>query len=133
MRNTYLLIPLLATVLFACDRTDQPAKPKSVTLESVDVDNTARNVRDSDFSSLTPGDQAQNNADLIITKTIRRALMNDGALSNNGQNVKIITVERVVTLRGVVANNQEKERIEKAAKAVGNVSRVDNQLEVKQK
>jgi osmotically-inducible protein OsmY len=47
------------------------------------------------------------------------------------KNVKIITVNGVVTLRGPVKNPHEKETIEAKAQQIAGVNKVDNQLEVK--
>jgi osmotically-inducible protein OsmY len=79
---------------------------------------------------LTPIDQGTSDADVRITQEIRKAVVEDDALSVNGENVKIITVDGVVTLRGPVANAQERASIEAKAKGVAGVTRVDNQLEI---
>lgn len=94
-----------------------------------DATNTERNVRDR-ADTLTPLDQGQDQADIDITANIRRALVDDDALSTNAQNVKVITNDGVVTLRGPVASAKEKAAIEAKAKAAPGVTRVDNQLEV---
>jgi osmotically-inducible protein OsmY len=54
----------------------------------------------------------------------------DDSLSTTAHNVKIITVDGVVTLRGPVNNDQEKAKIADAAKKIAGVKQVDNQLEV---
>jgi osmotically-inducible protein OsmY len=48
----------------------------------------------------------------------------------NGKNVKIVTIDGVVTLRGPVASAREKKDIANLVKKVDGVKRVDNQLEV---
>jgi hypothetical protein len=53
--------------------------------------------------------------------------------SVNAQNIKIVTQDGVVTLRGPVASQEEKDRIGKAAEGLAGVVRVDNQLEVETK
>ena len=65
-------------------------------------DNTARNVRDRDGTTLTPGDQSESKADLALTQRIRQAIVADDSLSTTAHNVKIITSDGVVTLRGPV-------------------------------
>ena len=55
----------------------------------------------------------------------------DKSLSTMAKNVKIITVNGVVTLRGPVKNPHEKETIEAKAQQIAGVNKVDNQLEVK--
>ncbi len=49
----------------------------------------------------------------------------------NARNVKIITVEGRVTLRGTVNTPEEKTSIESIAKRVAKSENVNNQLEVK--
>ena len=93
-------------------------------------DNTGRNVRDRDGTTLTPGDQSESKADLDLTQRIRQAVVADDSLSTTAHNVKIITNEGVVTLRGPVNSDQEKTKIAAAAKNVVGVKQVENQLEV---
>jgi osmotically-inducible protein OsmY len=87
-------------------------------------------VRDRDSHALTPGDQSENEGDRMITKKIREIIILDDSLSTNAKNIKIITINGVVTLRGPVANSQEKNIIEKKARDVQGVKKVDNQIDV---
>jgi hyperosmotically inducible periplasmic protein len=125
----YLAIFLLmAAVGFtACDREQKSGDQSS---RSTAPDNTARNERDRSGDTKTPGDQAENEADRAITQNVRQAITSDSSLSTNAQNVKIITQDGNVTLRGPVKSEQEKKEIEAKAKQVAGVKRVDNQLEV---
>jgi hyperosmotically inducible periplasmic protein len=93
-------------------------------------DNTARNERDRSGDTKTSGDQAENEADRAITQNVRQAITSDSSLSTNAQNVKIISQDGNVTLRGPVKSEKEKKDIEAKAKQVAGVKRVDNQLEV---
>jgi hyperosmotically inducible periplasmic protein len=95
------------------------------------LENTQRNVRDKDGTNLTPDDQRGNKKDIKITTKIRKALVKDNSLSVNAQNVKIITNNRIVTLRGIVENADESMTVEKFAKKTHGVIRIDNQLEIK--
>jgi osmotically-inducible protein OsmY len=94
-------------------------------------DNTDINERDRSGDTLTPPDQKENETDLALTQKIRQALVDDDALSVSAQNVKIISQNGTVTLRGPVKDQSEKDSIESKAKAVAGVDKVDNQLEVK--
>jgi hypothetical protein len=67
-------------------------------------DNTGKNVRDRDSNNLTPLDQSESESDRTITQEIRKAVMADDSLSTNAKNIKIITINGVVTLRGPVLN-----------------------------
>jgi osmotically-inducible protein OsmY len=87
-------------------------------------------VRDRNDATKTPADQSENEGDRTITQNIRKALTDDDSLSTNAKNVKIITNDGTVTLRGPVKSEKEKSDIEAKAKQVAGVKRVDNQLEV---
>jgi hyperosmotically inducible periplasmic protein len=95
------------------------------------LENTQRNIRDKDGSTLTPGDQNGDKKDLNITTKIRKALVKDKTLSVDAQNVKIITSNRIVTLRGPVGSMAESMKLEKIANQTKDVIRVDSQLEFK--
>jgi hyperosmotically inducible protein len=108
----------------ATERTPSPAAPTA-------PDNTGRNVRDRGGATRTPGDQSESEADRSVTQQIRRAVVADDSLSTMAKNVKIITAEGVVTLRGPVENPNEKAAIEAKARQFAGINQVDNQLEVK--
>lgn len=98
--------------------------------ENVPADNSAKNVRDRADTALTAGDQSSAPADMAITTAVRKAVVADSSLSVNAQNVKIITVNGVVTLRGPVKNTAEKESIAAKATTIAGVGKVDNQIEI---
>lgn len=79
---------------------------------------------------LTSDDQSEASSDLEITAAIRRAIVGDDSLSLNAHNVKIITREGYVTLRGAVASRGEKARLQAIAEKTRGVRRVDNQLQL---
>jgi osmotically-inducible protein OsmY len=92
-------------------------------------DNTGVNERDRG-ATLTPPDQQENANDLGLTQRVRQAIVADDSLSTAAHNVKIITVDGVVTLRGPVTTPEEKSTIELMARQIAGVTSVDNQLEV---
>lgn len=94
------------------------------------ADNTEKNERDRAGSALTPGDQGESEADRTITQRARQNVVGHDDLSINAKNVKIITRNGVVTLRGPVASATEKSSIVQLVKGVDGVARVDDQLEV---
>jgi hyperosmotically inducible periplasmic protein len=94
------------------------------------VDNTAQNVRERDTNSLTPLDQGNSAADMDTTREIRREIIAANGLSVDARNVKIITINGHVTLRGPVANDQEKQTIADIANKVATAGNVDDQLQV---
>jgi hyperosmotically inducible protein len=94
------------------------------------ADNSGKNVRDRQDNARTPGDQSNSKSDIAITQEVRKAVVADKALSTNAHNVKIITKNGVVTLRGPVKSQEEKDTIAAKAKHVAGVKNVDNQLEI---
>ena len=93
-------------------------------------DNTERNVRDRDSSTLTPLDQGNSQADIDTTARIRKAIIATDGMSMNAKNVKIITMNGHVTLRGPVNTAEEKRLIGEIADRSTHSGNVDNQLEV---
>lgn len=120
----------LASSLAACSGTDRPNNANAGAKKAQQPDNTARNVRDRDDATRTPMDQGTSEADVAITQSIRKLITDTASLSANAKNVKVITLNGVVTLRGPVGNSEEKTYIESVARSAAGVSRVDNQLEV---
>jgi hyperosmotically inducible periplasmic protein len=109
------------------DRTTPPSAPPIT-----DADNTRVNKRDRSGAALTPMDQGSSASDRAITQQIRKDLMNDKSLSFTAKNVKVITIDGKVTLRGTVKSEAERTAIEGAARraAGGDGARVDSQLEI---
>ena len=93
-------------------------------------DNSGTNVRDRNDQTKTAGDQSESEADRTISQNIRQSLTSDDSLSTNGKNVKVITIDGKVTLRGPVKSDQEKAAIAAKAQQVAGVKNVDNQLEI---
>ena len=98
---------------------------------ATEPDNTARNKRDRDAKTLTPLDQGNSKTDIDTTAQIRKGILNLEDLSVNAKNVKIITHEGRVTLRGPVNSEEEKRLIGEIANRTVNSEHADNQLEVR--
>jgi osmotically-inducible protein OsmY len=97
-----------------------------------DADNTRKNVADTTGAKANPIDQSNAPADLKLTQAIRQAIVKDKSLTMTAKNVKIITANGNVVLRGPVNSAEEKTKIESVAKtAAGETAKVDNQLEIK--
>ena len=139
MRMTTVLI-VAALCAAACNRiesnrpipvspTGQPntSAPHSATPAP---DNSAVNKRDADATTKTPIDQNENQADVDRTAKIRQKILDTKDLSVSARNVKIITADGKVTLRGPVASETERDAILKIAKEVAGEDDIDNQLEV---
>ena len=93
-------------------------------------DNTAINQRDSGHETLTPMDQSNKPSDLKLTRDIRRAITKDPALSTDARNIKIVTIDGAVTLRGPVKTDEEKADIAAKAAQLAGDSNVHDELEV---
>jgi len=94
------------------------------------ADNTGVNKRDRHTAAKTPIDQNENKADVDRTADIRKRVLNHENMSINARNVKIITADGKVTLRGPVDSQEEKDIIEGIAQEVAGKENVDNQIEV---
>jgi osmotically-inducible protein OsmY len=128
---TWLAAGLLLTQT-ACNENKNTADPSSPPAKVADADNTARNVRDRKEATLTPGDQSNTPADRELTQKIRKALVMDiSGFSTAARNVKIITVDGKVTLRGPVKTDAEKIGIVALARQMAGEGNVDDQLEIK--
>jgi sporulation protein YlmC with PRC-barrel domain len=105
-------------------------EPYFTTNAATAADNTARNVRDRRDQNITPIDQGNSQADTDTTAQIRKAVVASPDMSVNGKNVKIITNQGRVTLRGPVNTAEEKRVIGAIADRIARSENVDNQLEV---
>ena len=86
----------------------------------VPANNTKVNQRDRNQSEPTADQQKENTSDRQLTQQIRRAIVKDKNLSSDAHNVKIITQNGAVTLKGPVKSEEEKQAIEsKAAEVAG--------------
>ena len=123
MKRTLLALACLSAVsLTALAADNEKTKP----------DNTATNERDRSGETQTSGDQSNSPTDLKITQAIRQALMKDTDLSMAAKNIKIITADGHVTLRGPVKTAQEKAKIDQLAKSAAGGAHIDDQLDVKE-
>jgi osmotically-inducible protein OsmY len=95
------------------------------------VYNSRKNERDRSGETKTSGDQSNSSEDVKITAAVRRAVVGDNSLSMTAKNVKIITANGTVTLRGPVKNDAEKAKIAELAQSAAGNANIDNQLEVK--
>ncbi len=93
-------------------------------------DNTPNTRVVSQEDQLTAGDQSNRPVDVLTTKRIRTELMKDEALSMKAKNIKIITVNNGVTLKGSVESADERERVLKHAYITAPKHRIYNQITV---
>ena len=129
-----LLSMLLLTALVGsgCADTTLPTSnpvPAQQHPTTLDKDNTGVNDRDRSGAAKTPIDQNENQKDIDVTAAIRKRVV-DTKLSVNAQNVKIMTQNGKVTLRGPVKSAEEKKQLEEIAHEVAGAGNVDSQLEI---
>ena len=122
MKRTLLALTCLSALSLAVLADDN---------EKTKPDNTATNERDRSGETKTSGDQSNSSADLKITQAIRQALMRDRELSMTAKNIKVITANSQVTLRGPVRSAQEKAKVDQIAKSAAGGAQIDDQLDVK--
>jgi len=98
------------------------------------ADNTKINQRDRNQNEPTADQQKENGSDRVLAQQVRRALVKDKALSTYAHNIKVIAQGGVVTLKGPVHSEQEKQAIEaKAAEAAGGPDKIKNEIDVSNK
>lgn len=122
MRSLFSLIGLSLFIAGCADETNMARTPAK--------DNTAVNERDANGTTKTPMDQSNKQADVDLTAKIRETVLEIEDLSVNGRNVKIISNDGNVVLRGPVESAAEKERIGDVAQKIAGEGHVTNELEV---
>jgi hyperosmotically inducible protein len=108
-------------VALAQEPTSQPTAP----------DNTKVNERDRSQNEPTADQQKDNRSDRDITQQIRQSIVKDKTLSTYAHNVKIVTQDGQVTLKGPVRSEDEKKAIEAKAAAVAGDGKVTSELNIK--
>lgn len=93
-------------------------------------DNTKMNQADRSNDRPTADQQKDNPSDRELTQHVRQAIMEDKSLSTYAHNVKIISQNGVVTLKGPVRSDDERRAIEAKANEVAGKDKVVNELTV---
>jgi hyperosmotically inducible protein len=116
---------VLASTTFVL--AQEPATP------SPDSDNTRMNQRDRNQSEPTADQQQANRSDRDITQQIRKAIVAEKSWSEYAHNVKVITQNGQVTLKGPVRSDDEKRAIEGKAAEIAGEGKVISELTVRPK
>jgi osmotically-inducible protein OsmY len=122
MKRNLIILSCLGAISLAVMAADDKSQ----------ADNTAINERDRSHQTKTSGDQSNSAADLKITQAIRSALIKDGELSATAKNIKVITANGQVTLRGPVKSAKEKAKIDQLARSAAGGAQLVDQLDVKE-
>ena len=116
MKHLIIATLLTSSIAFA---QDKPA-----------ADNTKTNQRDRAAGKVTADQQKMNPADRELTQKIRKSVMADKSLSTYAKNVKIISQDGMVTLKGPVRTSMEKDSVAEKAITIAGKDKVNNELEV---
>jgi hyperosmotically inducible periplasmic protein len=123
-RSTWTLLVLSSLLGVGSLSAQQSAAP---------ADNTTVNQRDRNPNEPTADLQKNNSSDRDITQQVRRAIIKDKSLSSYTHNVKIITQNGQVTLKGPVRSDDEKRAIEAKATEIVGENKVTSELDIKPK
>ncbi len=114
---------------FALAQAQQPADQQT----SPAADNSKMNQQDQSNNQPTADQQKNNRSDQEITRQIRQSIVADKSLSTYAHNVKIITQDGQVTLKGPVRSEDEKQAVASKATAVAGANKVTDDLSIKPK
>jgi osmotically-inducible protein OsmY len=93
-------------------------------------DNTKVNKQDRAEGAVTADQQKENRTDRDLTKQIRKAVTSDKSLSTYAHNVKIVSQDGAVTLKGPVRSDEEKQAVFAKAEQIAGTGKVADQLTV---
>lgn len=98
--------------------------------EAVDDGDPVPTVAEDEPQAVTADDQSNDRSDVEVTRLIRRSLTQDDALSTYAHNVKIITQNGQVVLKGPVRTSDEKRIVEERARKIAGATAVTSELVV---
>ncbi len=98
---------------------------------AVKPDNTETNKRDRNSDQATADQQKMNAGDQALTQKIRQSILSDKSLSTYAHNIKIISQNGTVTLKGPVKSDDEKRIVmAKAVAVAGSADKVTDEVSV---
>lgn len=115
-----LTIGIFSICVFAQEPTNPVVKP----------DNSRTNERDQYLHEYTAQEQGKSKEDINLTRLIRREIMKDKSLSFYAKNIKVITLNGQVTLKGPVRSVEEVKNLVSKAQQIAGTSSVLNQLDI---
>jgi hyperosmotically inducible periplasmic protein len=111
----------------------QQTSAQQTTDQTPQADNTRMNQQDRNPNEATADQQKVDRSDREITQQIRKSITSDKSLSTYGHNVKVITQNGMVTLKGPVRSEEEKKAVEAKAAEVAGADKVTNEIDVQPK
>ncbi len=118
--------PILCVITFALGTSTPIVTAASST-------NASGNRRGDREEAPTSEDQSNVPHDIKITQSIRRALIANDSLSASAKNVKVITIDGMVTLRGSVKSAKERTLVMDTARKSAVGANFDERLEIEGK
>jgi osmotically-inducible protein OsmY len=100
---------------------------------STPADNTKVNSRDRKKGAVTAGQQKENQGDRELTANIRKALMDNKELSTYAHNVKVVSRDGMVTVKGPVRSQEDKKTVESIATEIAGTGKVKSMISVQPK
>jgi hyperosmotically inducible protein len=127
--TTFRIVTLSSTLMLSTALLALPA-PHQDTTQQTAPDNTSMNKGDGNSGVKTADSQKIDPADRDLTKKIRSSIYEDKSLSTYAHNIKIISRNGNVTLKGPVRSDDEKANIEAKAAAVAGEGNVHSKLTI---
>jgi osmotically-inducible protein OsmY len=94
------------------------------------ADNAKTNQGDANKGAMTAEQQKMNPSDRETTQQIRSALMKEKSLSTYAHNIKVITRDGKVTLKGPVRSEGEKNEVAAKAASIADAGNVTDEMTV---
>jgi hyperosmotically inducible protein len=129
-RGSLLSVSLLSAAAIMLPGLAMYAMPLPGAPQQTAPDNTKNNKGDAQTGAVTADQQKQNPADRMLTKKIRASIVDDKTLSTYAHNIKIISQDGKVTLKGPVRTAKEKADVEGKAAAIAGDTNVVSEIEV---
>ena len=114
LKKEFILLASCGLLFVACENPTPPVHRNRMTNEQ----------------SMQAGDQGDTEEDRTVVQKIRDALSKDPTFTSDTRTIRIISSNGVVTLRGTVLTEQDKNILAKKVKEMRGVKSVDNQVEV---
>jgi hyperosmotically inducible periplasmic protein len=125
LRNAMLTSAAVALCCSTNLNASQPSSQAGTAQTAPDNSNQNRN------QAPTADNQSNAQSDRMTTARIRKAIIGDKTLSTYAHNVKIITLNGAVTLKGPVKSDEEKEKIAAMTANIVSADKVTDELTVK--
>jgi osmotically-inducible protein OsmY len=122
--------PLASFVIGVVISSGLLAAPKAGAFSRQQADNTKMNKGDAEKDATTADQQKMNPSDRAITQKIRAEIVKDKSLSTYAHNIKVITQDGKVTLKGPVRTPEEKAAVESKAAMVAGDSNVTSRIDI---